>query len=871
MNLVNNIKSNLDPPLEKLQLIIRFYKKKQLTKVLTLSNQLIKEFPQSIILLNFIGICYTKMESFKDALESYKAIVIINPEDSDGHFNLANFYKDTGDLDAAITSYQRVLEINPTDAEACTNLGLCWDNKSEFTKAFKSYQQAIIYDPFCAVAHNNIGASFEKQGDFDKAIAQYTEAIRVSPNYAEAYNNIGNVFKDQGKLTEALEIYKKAIEIKPDYAESYRNLGITLQDQGKLEQAIMAYQKAIDINPQYTDAYNNLGGTFQTQGKLDEALRTYNKAVAISPNYTEAYYNIGITLSDQGKLEEAIKAYRRALSIRPNYADAYNSMGITLLKQGKLEEAIGAYSRALSINPNCAEAFINIGNALNQVVFKKPNPSMQKIIISILNHKTYVRPRQIINCSISLLNFEPSLQKLFQTYSLGELRHSVSLVVSGLSKVPLLLKLMSVCPLADLELEVCFTEIRATLLFSIFELDSSLEVLRFQSALALQCFTNEYIYLQSDSECQALEKLEASVKKTLLNREQPSAQFILCLSAYKVLHDYEWCDKLNVTNDIIEVFARQVLEPKKEAVLKIGIPVLQDIKDRVSFKVRNQYEANPYPRWVSLALSLNSAPISKMINDIKLKLFDFKINEVEFPNILIAGCGTGQHSIATAAQIKDSKVLAVDLSLSSLAYAQRKTEEIGLKNIVYMQADILDLGRLDRQFDIIESVGVLHHMHYPMAGWRVLTDCLKKGGLMKIGLYSELARKHITEIREEINQLGIETSDYSMKVFRSDLINSDKEHHIDIQSFSDFHSLSELRDLLFHEQEHRFTIPQLQYCLADLGLKFCGFEVKSIVQNFMLTNTGLDDPYDLEKWHEYEKTNPRAFNGMYQFWCQKIF
>ena len=37
-----------------------------------------------------------------------------------------------------------------------------------------------------------------------------------------------------------------------------------------------------------------------------------------------------------------------------------------------------------------------------------------------------------------------------------------------------------------------------------------------------------------------------------------------------------------------------------------------------------------------------------MIKEIGLKLFDFKINDVKSPQILIAGCGTGQHSIGTA-------------------------------------------------------------------------------------------------------------------------------------------------------------------------------------------------------------------------------
>ena len=109
---------------------------------------------------------------------------------------------------------------------------------------------------------------------------------------------------------------------------------------------------------------------------------------------------------------------------------------------------------------------------------------------------------------------------------------------------------------------------------------------------------------------------------------------------------------------------------------------------------------------------------------------------------------------------------------------------------------------------MIESVGVLHHMDNPMAGWKVLTDCLKPNALMKIGLYSELARQHIVEIRNEIKERGTGSSNAEMRSFRDMLIASDKHHHKQILKSSDFYSLSELRDLLFHVEEHRFTIPK---------------------------------------------------------------
>ena len=141
---------------------------------------------------------------------------------------------------------------------------------------------------------------------------------------------------------------------------------------------------------------------------------------------------------------------------------------------------------------------------------------------------------------------------------------------------------------------------------------------------------------------------------------------------------------------------------------------------------------------------------------------------------------------------------------------------------------------------------------------------------MKIGLYSELARQSVVKIREEINQLNVGTTDGFMKVFRKDVIESNYEHHKQILFSYDFYSLSTLRDLLFHTQEHRFSLPEIKYCLSELGLEFCGFDKPRILQNFQSIYPDVNDPYDLDKWHLFEKSYPLTFRGMYQFWCQKV-
>jgi SAM-dependent methyltransferase len=240
-------------------------------------------------------------------------------------------------------------------------------------------------------------------------------------------------------------------------------------------------------------------------------------------------------------------------------------------------------------------------------------------------------------------------------------------------------------------------------------------------------------------------------------------------------------------------------------------------------------------------------------------------------DILIAGSGTGQHPIETARQFVGARVLAVDLSRASLAYAQRKSEELGLAQIAYAQADILNLGTLDRRFDLVESFGVLHHMADPWRGWRVLVSLLRPGGVMNIGLYSELARQDVVQARAFIAAGQYGDSAAEIRRFRQDVFALAETHPLRALALRrDLFSTSNCRDLLFHVQEHRMTVPQIKSFLAETDLQFLGFMLDSRLKR-LYAQRFPDDPamIDLDNWHAFETEHPKTFVNLYQVWVQK--
>jgi SAM-dependent methyltransferase len=318
--------------------------------------------------------------------------------------------------------------------------------------------------------------------------------------------------------------------------------------------------------------------------------------------------------------------------------------------------------------------------------------------------------------------------------------------------------------------------------------------------------------------------------------------------------------------DIIEkLLTQQIREPLAEAADCDDIPRLTPIDDATSLQVQNQYEENPYPRWNTLAKAKPTI-IGEFLFETLGTSPPFWPRNAQGIDILIAGCGTGQHSIDTALRFPKARLLAVDISRASLAYARRKSRAWGLTNIKYAQGDILELAAPGLCFDVIEAVGVLHHLSDPAAGWKLLLSLLRPNGLMFVGLYSEIARRSLTAARKLIAERGYRASCDDIRSCRQDLILRDS-----MPPFKDFSSTSGCRDLLFHVMEHQFTLPQIGAFLETNNLDFLGFEqlppdVREQFERQFSESTAIRD---LASWHTFEQTHPLTFANMYCFWIQK--
>ncbi len=579
-----------------------------------------------------------------------------------------------------------------------------------------------------------------------------------------------------------------------------------------------------------------------------------------------------------GRFHLAAQAFGKARDLEPRNAAVLYNMASAKERVGEIAEAMALLTQAARFKPAWPEPPARLALLAGMFRLDSAKDLDPHGLLACFAYDS-IDLRVLASLAYDHLRAVTPLGPALERATAGDAGEAArSLIMRRTERVlsdRLFLAALAAGPVCDIGLEKLLTAIRRTVLLELsagrFE-DKALGA--FLLALARQCLANDHVFAVQPDEEERLASLPPDWDAVCAGDPEQARRLMLRLL-------YEPPDSL-VPQDASEE-AYKAVRPRglgllldewaqeREALQKRAacLPSLGTISDATSRKVASQYEAYPYPRWTSLTLpSDGSAPraLSRFFSPERLAFMEKPFR------VLIAGAGTGRQAVASAAGYgPGADVLAVDLSRTSLAYARYRAQRYGRANLRFAQADLLELADSgEGAFDIIECVGVLHHMADPFKGWRALTEALRPDGLMLVGLYSPVSRRAVTALRAEPAYPGPGCGAAQARQYRAELIERADETAAILTSSQDFYTLNEFRDYVLHEHERPIFLSEIEAFLGQNGLAFRGFQLPApIASHFIQSSTGASWPGTLEEWARYEESYPRCFDGMYMMWCEK--
>ena len=194
--------------------------------------------------------------------------------------------------------------------------------------------------------------------------------------------------------------------------------------------------------------------------------------------------------------------------------------------------------------------------------------------------------------------------------------------------------------------------------------------------------------------------------------------------------------------------------------------------DDLTKQVSDMYAKFPYPSPQGRAHKL------KELRNL-LTIFSLE-NQYNFKGktVLDAGTGTGHRLVQAAAAFKEARFLAVDVSEPPLRIAREVAAHEGVKNVDFQLFNLMENGTTLGSFDMILSMGVIHHLADPARGLRNLVRNLSEEGIIFLYIYGKhggherMRRKQIVSLlrngdRQDfepgirlVKDLGFDSFDY---------------------------------------------------------------------------------------------------------------
>jgi 2-polyprenyl-3-methyl-5-hydroxy-6-metoxy-1,4-benzoquinol methylase len=649
---------------------------------------------------------------------------------------------------------------------------------------------------------------------------------------------------------------------------------------GLLKSALYKVKQALEVNPAGMKGLNLYSRIELFAGNPHQAQIIIDRALSAKPDSPTALYSAGHVALALGQLTLAEKHFSASLKISKVATRSASSLAYTYLELGKFVEAFQLYQELIKTqanDPHIRNKLFESASHINADFYS------QELETNVLRYLTFE------NVDHSLLrNLITTL--LHHKFQINEA--STPLEFDQIASDPLLLSSLKRFHFCDALLERLFISLRQSLLFNTVQ-DMTIPSAHLELAhdMAVQAQLNEYVWPITKNEQEiiaGLEKLLLQVTEETQWQLDDIAPAILILAQYKDLSKTalstvlvsKAVKKSLKNSDLADIINYAINNRDAELELARKLPYWSHSdtrnKNSISLKVKNQYEENPYPRWQDIGFNTASSYQQALLKNFpQLNLSHWQGKKKL--NVLVAGCGTGRQAIRLASYFNDLNIVAIDLSGRSLAYAKKQANKYNVDNIQFIQADILEFSNFPMLFDVIECSGVLHHMENPEKGLESLNQLLSPTGVMKIALYSEAARKQVITFRDLIAKNKQQTGqELDQRLLRQALLmNQIPGDWNDVINSQDFYSMSNCRDLIFHEQEHQFTPQGIADLLAHNQMDFIGMLPTISARNVFELQIGKlhgskTNNNTLENWQAVEQQHEDIFSGMYQFYCRKL-
>jgi tetratricopeptide (TPR) repeat protein len=223
-------------------------------------------------------------QDYQGAVEHLEAILAVDPENLDAHFNLGLSLMSLEDLEAARDQFEAVTRLDPEDAAAHGRLGEVYAAMGDRAGAMAQFGRVVELEPRDVQGLAQLSRLYYEAGEMVQAERTLTRLVSVDPSHAWGQVSLGRVFLETAQYSKAAQQFSRITEMAPNDARNWFMLGETLMRESRSpEEAIRAFERGLSLDPGYAEGHAALGDLYLARGDATRALQCFRNALVRCP------------------------------------------------------------------------------------------------------------------------------------------------------------------------------------------------------------------------------------------------------------------------------------------------------------------------------------------------------------------------------------------------------------------------------------------------------------------------------------------------------------------------------------------------------------------------------------------------------------
>jgi len=326
-----------------------YLKMGDVTKAAIEIRKLIEEYPGNMAYYSTLADTYMVNGMEKEAMEVYREMEVLNPDDPKLSFAMANFYRQKGEDEKAKTYIIKAFESDKMDIDTKVKVLLDYfvaaeTNKKTKEEGLELCQILVRVHPKEAKAHAMYADYLYRDKQLDSASVYYKKTLALDSSRYAIWNQLIIVESERGDNKSLQNVSERALNLFPNQAVAYFFAGISSSQLKEYDKAInylsTGKDYAVDNKALKAQMYASLGDVYFEKKEKEKAFESYDKSLKIEPSNVYVLNNYSYYLSlDKIQLEKAAEMASLANKISPNQSSFEDTYGWVLFQQGKYEEA----------------------------------------------------------------------------------------------------------------------------------------------------------------------------------------------------------------------------------------------------------------------------------------------------------------------------------------------------------------------------------------------------------------------------------------------------------------------------------------------------------------------------------------------------